>query len=126
MRTLDTLAAGYPPEIRSLALQAREFILDHVPGAEENVDARGPYVSYGYGPGYRGIVCYLTLSKKGVKLGLAEGAALPDPRGLLEGEGKAHRHVPLATPSDLRKPGLKPLVRACVAAWRKRNALAGV
>jgi len=52
-------------------------------------------VGYGYGPGYKGPVCTLILSKTGVKLGLPYAAALSDPDGLLEGTGKVHRFVQL-------------------------------
>jgi len=68
-----------------------------------------------------GMVCTLILSKKGVKLGLVRGSELADPRGLLEGSGKVHKYVPLRGPADLRKPGLKPLIAAALAAWRNRQ-----
>ena len=64
--------------------------------------------------GYKGLVCTLFLSKSAVKIGLVDGSDLPDPHKLLEGAGKVHKHVVLKTTADLRKPGLKPLVRACV------------
>jgi hypothetical protein len=35
---------------------------------EETLDTSGPYVSYGFGAGYKGVVCYMTISKTGVKL----------------------------------------------------------
>ena len=54
-------------------------------------------------------------------MGLARGAELADPKGLLEGAGKVHRYVRIETAADLRKPGLKPLVKAALAAWRKRT-----
>jgi hypothetical protein len=63
-----------------------------LPKAEETVDATGPYVSYGYGPGYKGVVSYMTINQKGVKLGIAGGASVPDPNNLLEGTGKSNRH----------------------------------
>jgi hypothetical protein len=117
-RTLAELLASYPPDVQALAWDTRTLICDLLPGVEEAVDASGPYVSYGYAPGYKGVVCYMTVSRSGVKLGLAGGASLPDPRRLLEGRGKVHRHVSIASPSDLRRPGVRPLVRAAAAAWR--------
>ena len=117
-RTLSELLAPYPPQVQALARNTRALICDLLPGVEEAVDASGPYVSYGYAPGYKGVVCYMTVSRSGVKLGLAGGASLPDPRRLLEGEGKVHRHISIASPPDLRRPGVRPLVRAAAAAWR--------
>ncbi len=120
-RTFDTLLAKYPREIQDLARHARTLVQELLPGSEESVDSSGPYVFYGYGPGYKGIVCNLSVSKTGVKLGLVRGIELSDPQRLLEGKGKFHRHIPLKRPSDLGKPGIKQLVRSTLAAWRQRQ-----
>ncbi len=119
-RTFETLLAGYSPAVRELAEAARAFLFEQLPGCEERVDAGGPYVRYGYGPGYKGIVCSLSISKTGVKLGMA-GATLPDPKGLLAGDGVKFRHIPLQTPADLRRPGVEPLVKAALADWTRVN-----
>jgi len=81
--------------VQALFSGARALIHRLLPNVEETADASAPVVGYGYGPGYRGVVCTLILSKSGVKLGLARGAELADPRGLLEGSGKVHRYVAL-------------------------------
>ena len=121
MKSFDDLLAKYPSNVQALALGTRKLILELLPEAEETVDQSAPVVGYGYGPGYKGTICTLILSKAGVKLGLARGAELPDPKGLLEGAGNVHRYVRIETSSDLRKPGLKPLMKAAVAAWKKRG-----
>jgi hypothetical protein len=77
-------------------------------------------MSYGYGPGYTGMVSTLMLSTKGVKLGVIGGASLPDPYGLLEGDGTRHRHIVLKEPGDLRRRGVKEFVRAAHRAQRAR------
>jgi len=97
-------------------------MLDVLPDVEETIDQTGPYISYGYGPGYKGVVSYITVSRQGVKLGVAGGASLPDPKKLLQGSGKSHRHVVIKTASDLRQPGLRQIVRAALAAWKKERA----
>ena len=121
MKSFDDLLAKYRSNVQALALATRKLILELLPEAEETVDQSAPVVGYGYGPGYKGTICTLILSKAGVKLGLARGAELPDPKGLLEGAGKVHRYVRIETSSDLRKPGLKPLMKAGVDAWKKRG-----
>jgi len=93
--------------------------------AAGSVGASAPVVGYGYGPGYRGVVCTLILSKSGVKLGLVRGSELADPRGLVEGSGKVHRYVALRGPADVQKAGLSQLVKACYAAWKGRNGVEG-
>lgn len=123
-RTFDQLASEYSPEVRALARRTRAFVRTLLPKADERVDSSGPYVSYGHGPGYKGIVCYMTIGRGGVKLGVAEGASIADPRRLLQGSGKRHRHVPLRRVDDLARPGLRELVRAAEAAWHERQSAA--
>ena len=118
---IEKFLTGYAAEVRGLALAARDFLAAALPGAEETLDETAKVIGYGYGPGYKGVVCTLLLSKTGVKLGIAHGASLPDPRQLMQGEGKVHRHVPLRTTSDLKQPGLKALLKAALAAWKDRR-----
>jgi hypothetical protein len=118
---IATLLAPFPAEVQDLALAAREFLIQVLPGAAETVDPSAKLVGYGYGPGYKGLVCTLILSKTGVKLGIALGSQLADPKHLMQGSGKVHRHVQLRTSKDLTKPGLKPLLKAALAAWKNRN-----
>jgi hypothetical protein len=121
-RTFADLVTSYPRDVQALARATRALMLELLPQVEERVDPTGPYISYGYGPGYKGVVTYLTINQKGVKLGIAGGSALPDPKKLLQGTGKSHRHVVIETSADLRTPGLRPLVRAALAAWKKDRA----
>lgn len=120
--SLKRLLASYPEKVRDLALQTRRLILDSIPRIEETVDPSARVIGYGLGPGYRGLICTVILSRSGVKLGFYRGVDLPDPQGLLEGAGKVHRHVQLSAPADLKKPGLKSLLKAAHAAWEHRNS----
>jgi hypothetical protein len=121
-RTLKELLAPYPRDVQSLARAARTLMMDVLPKVKETVDSTGPYLTYGYEPGYKGVISYITVSKQGVKLGVARGTSLPDPKKLLQGSGKANRHVVIKTPDDLETPGLRQLVRAALAAWKKERA----
>jgi hypothetical protein len=121
-RTFKELLAPYPPDVQALARATRALMLDVLPKVKETVDPTGPYIQYSYAPGYGGIVSYITVNQKGVKLGVARGTSLPDPKKLLRGTGKANRHVVISTPADLDTPGLRPLIRAAVAAWKKEHA----
>jgi hypothetical protein len=120
--TIDRFLADYPPDVRVLAGATRRFLAKAFPGSTETLDVTARLIAYSYGPGYKGLVCTLLLSRSGVKIGVVHGAALPDPKGLLEGSGKVHRHVALKTPADLERPGLKSLLKASLVAWRARNA----
>ncbi|MCA1562507.1 MAG: hypothetical protein LC753_19205 [Acidobacteria bacterium] len=59
-------------------------------------------------------------TRTGVNLGIARAMELPDPEGLLEGTGKLHRHIKFRQPVDLKRPGVRQLLVAAVAAWRER------
>ena len=117
---VEELLKLYPEEVQSLARDARKAVIEWLPAVDEAVDPAARMLAYRMGPGYKGMVCTLILSKSGVKLGIVNGAALPDPHNLLRSAGKVHRHVPLNSAEDLRQPGLKRLVVAAAAACRKR------
>jgi hypothetical protein len=115
------LLAAYSPAVQALARQARALILELLPGIQEQVDPPDKLVAYGYGPKMADTVCVLMPLKAGVNLGLAGGAALPDPAGLLRGTGKRHRHVRLSTAADLEHPALRALLQAAAAQRQPRN-----
>lgn len=46
------------------------------------------------------------------QLSFARGAQLDDPDGLLEGKGKARRHVNVSTAKDIKKAALTRLIKA--------------
>jgi len=117
---IESLLLPYSEDVQLLVREARETLQEWLPDADESVDESARMLAYSYGPGYKGMVCTLLLSKSGVKLGLVGGAALADPRGLLAGAGRVHRHVQLRTVEDLKRPGLKQLVLGASAACRKR------
>jgi len=110
-RSINKLLAPYSEPVRHLALRTRDYIAKLLPGVQETVDESAPVIGYGYGPGYSGLVCTLIVSKAGLKVGLNGGAHLPDPDGLLEGAGKVHKYIRIEKFADLRRPGLRRLVR---------------
>ena len=61
-KAIESLFAPYPAEVRELALAARDFLAEVLPGAQETVDDSAKLLGYGYGTGYEGLVCTLLLS----------------------------------------------------------------
>ena len=120
-KDIESFLASYPPEVGELAHAARRLLGEALQGSEETLDKTARVIGFGYGPGYKGCVCTLIMSQKGVKVGIAYGSALPDPKGLMAGSGKVHRHVQLEKVADLKKTGLKPLIKAALAAWKERT-----
>jgi hypothetical protein len=108
---VDQLLASVSAEVRELARQTRALILDVLP-AEILETVGGTDIGYGWTRGYKGLICVINVHAGWVNLGLADGAKLPDPAGLLQGTGKRHRHVRISTLADLERPELRELLEA--------------
>jgi len=119
---LRALLDSYPPEVQTVAVSARRLIGRLIPKVEETVDGPARTIGYGFGPGYAGVICTLILSKKGVKLGIVDGATLPDPDRLLAGTGKRHKYVELRSDADVSRPAVRALVARRFAAWQAARA----
>ncbi|CAN5857315.1 hypothetical protein BH18ACI5_BH18ACI5_25280 [soil metagenome] len=74
--------AQYPERVAQTCLALREAIRSALPQVQEEVDPAGRVVGYNCGPGYAGLICTIIPSKAGVKLGIVNGATLPNPDGL--------------------------------------------
>jgi hypothetical protein len=59
-------------------------------------------------------ICSLIVYRQHVNLMFTRGVDMDDPRRLLEGSGKAIRHVKLRTTGDLKKPGLGALIAQAI------------
>jgi hypothetical protein len=118
---IDAFLSTYPEQVQATASAARRLLKDMLPGVAETVDESAKLLGYSYGPGYKGVLFTLIMSQTGVKLGIFRGSELPDPKHLMAGAGKVHRHVQLRSAADIKQPGLKPLMKAALSAWRKRN-----
>lgn len=115
----------YPTKVRDLALGVRSIVRSVVPDALETLDRSARIVGYGFGPRYADTICVIIPSQKEVKLGIVRATELPDPKRLLAGSGKLHRHIVFAESSDLRQAGVKALLSCALAAWRKRSGQNG-
>jgi len=78
------------------------------------ISVNGNFTGYGSTTGYKGLVFVVSPHKAHVTLGLASGASLPDPAGLMEGSGRVHRHVKIRTDTDLDRPELRELMRTAL------------
>ena|SRR5579884_4203710 len=78
---LDELLASYPAHVQDLCSGARKFLRRCLPEAQESADESARMLSYRLGPGYKGMVCTLLLSKTGIKLGIVGGARLTGSQG---------------------------------------------
>ena len=119
------LLAEFPEQTQAVASELRGMVRALVPDARESVDRPARMIAYSYGNRLVDLVFTVFPSKKGVKLGIPRGASLPDPHGLLAGEGKVSRHLAFITAADLRRSGVKTLMRSAVTAWKRQAKAAG-
>ncbi|HYL98859.1 MAG TPA: DUF1801 domain-containing protein [Blastocatellia bacterium] len=107
--------AEYNLSVGELALALREIVFKEAPDAIETV-FKSYVVSTNYsftGRWTQGF-CYIAVSTRHVTLGFVRGVDLPDPEGVLIGEGKQMRHIKIHKPEDLKKPYVRPLIRAAI------------
>ena len=115
---VDTFLKGYSPQVREIAVKAREVILSVMPDATEKVYPGWKVIQYGAGADMKSVFAAISPQRERVNLGLAGGVDLPDPEGLLEGDGKAIRHVKLTSPEAAGAPAVRELVRGALQAFR--------
>lgn len=91
------------PVIRELYFELHRLILDTLPDVNFVVDCKDAGIGYGkrqYGYDGWGMAA-LAPHTKWISLHFLQGAHLDDSAGLLEGSGKALRHVKLHSPDQL-------------------------
>jgi hypothetical protein len=107
-----------PPPLREVALRTCDAVLAVLPDAVVTVQNQNPRfgttVGFGTTAGYKGLLFTVTPQRTHVTLGIAHGADLPDPSGLMEGTGRVHRHVKLRKLQDVDRPELRQLMTAAI------------
>ena len=115
---VDTFLKGYSPQVREIAVKAREVIFSVFPGATEKVYPGWKVIQYGAGPDMKSVFAAISPQRERVNLGLANGAGLPDPEGLLEGTGVGIRHVKLTSREAAAAPAVRTLVLGALTATK--------
>jgi len=113
---VDRLLAEHPPEQRAIERALRATIRRELPAAVEQVDFGNKLIAFGRTMKMRGLLFAIIAHKVHVNLQLADGAALPNPDGLIEGTGKRIRHVKIRAVEDASSPRVLTIIRAQLAA----------
>lgn len=97
-------------------MELRSLVLEVAPKLHETISFRSlcyfkPGRPYGV---IGGNVCLIGTRGGSLFLSFLHGAFLPDPNGLLQGKGKAKRHIEVREPADIERRALAQLVRAAV------------
>ena len=111
---VQAFLSGYASEVMETALRLREMVLSLAPDAIEQVDKAARMMAYGFSQTYRETICVIIPTKEGVNLGFPRGTLLPDPAGILAGDGEVTRHVKVFNPRQAGNPALRALVVASI------------
>jgi hypothetical protein len=113
---LDSFIDKFAPEIAAQARRALAMVSARLPGATvlayDNYNALA--IAFGSNDKLSGVVCSVALYPRWVSLFLSNGPSLPDPAGLLEGEGGTVRHIKLID-DRLDDPAVWALLDAAAA-----------
>jgi hypothetical protein len=111
----------YDREVQQLALSLRSLVLEEMAPCYENIYDAYSAVAIGYGTSDRlgDGVFHIAVYSKHVNLGFNDGATLPDPKGILQGNGNRIRHLSIKSESDLARPEIRAYIRRA-----KKKALA--
>jgi hypothetical protein len=118
--------AAYDPAIADLALALREIVLEEAPDASESIyQVYTVAIWFGFSDKMKDMFCFITTHARHVNLGLPRGAALPDPNRVLQGEGKAMRHIKFSSDADLERPFVRRYIQAAMEQVSEAAATGG-
>jgi hypothetical protein len=115
-RQLLSYLAAYDPHISDLTLALREVVLEEAPAAIESI-VKSYAVAIGFsftGKPLKDGFCHIVTYASHVNLGFNRGALLPDPNRILEGKGKAIRHITINNQSELESPVIRRYLQAAI------------
>ena len=112
---LIDLLRRYEPDVQAVALATRKAVLDATGPCHETILQvyRNNVISILYSTTEKRIkdnICLVVVYRDHVNVMFPRGVDLKDPKGLLEGSGKAMRHVKMLTARDAARPGVRELL----------------
>ena len=120
--TWDDIFGQVSVDLQQIATMLRDTILAIHPAAIQTAKPGWGAVQFGFSARNKEIHSYLMPQKDRINLGFYFGVNLPDPDGLLEGTGKALRHVKLR---DMDQAASKPITDLITASVQERSAALG-
>jgi hypothetical protein len=96
-----------------VAVALRKAVLDEIGPCHEAIFPIKKWISVLYSTTEKRMkdnICLMVVYRDHVNLMFPRGVDLTDPQGLLEGSGKAMRHVKMLSIADAGRPGVRQLV----------------
>ena len=114
---LDSFIDKFTPEVAALTRALLAKMKARVPGSQILVYDNYNALAIGFSPSAKASHAVLSLAvyPRWVNLFFLNGKTLPDPHGLLRGEGSRVRHYRLTSPEALDDPRLGALISEAVA-----------
>jgi hypothetical protein len=114
---LEGFLAKFEPEVAAAARALTAKMRARIPGAQVLVYDNYNALAIGFGPSEKAGQAVLSLAvfPKWVTLCFLRGKGLPDPAGLLRGEGNQVRHVRLDPPERWDLPEVQDLISEALA-----------
>jgi hypothetical protein len=104
-----------------LGEKLRQTILTILPDIVEVPNIKAGFITYGVGEDYEDSVVVIRSDGPFWTLGFYRGRELPDPDGLLQGNGRLHAAAIIAGRADVESDSLRNLVLAAHEAALKRK-----
>ena len=116
-RQLDGFLAAFTPEVEALARAVLQKMRARLPHAVEMVYDNYYALVCGFGPTEKvsDAVFSIAIYTKHLNLFFLQGAELPDPKGLLQGEGTVVRHIRIDDAETLDRADVKAMMATAPA-----------
>ena len=126
-RQLAAFIAKFEPKMQTLIRAVRRAVRRRLPTANELVWDNYNFFVIGYSATERPSDSILSIAAgaSGVGLSFYRGSTLPDPKGILLGEGKQNRFIRLESAKVLERPEVEALIAAAVKQARVPFARTG-
>jgi hypothetical protein len=117
--SVQDILVDHAPPVRLLVERLRGIILQTVPEATESANPVWHSISYRHPRG--GYFCGIFPFQDRVDLAFEFGVLLPDPVGLLEGNGKQVRYLRIKDDEEIPGPALRALLQAAINLPERRD-----
>ena len=107
-KSVDDYIAGLEGWQSGVVSRVRDIVSDSAPDATASIKWSQPVFEQ------NGPFCYIRAFKNHVNFGFWRGVELPDPDGLLQGDGEKMRHIKLSASDDVTPDAFAALVRSAV------------
>jgi hypothetical protein len=113
---LAGLIAKLEPKSQELIKSMRKVLRRRIPTANELVYDYPKSLVIAYSPNERGAdgIVGVSADANGVRLFFTNGVSLPDPQGILLGDGRQARHIQIEASNVLLRPEVEALLTAAI------------